>query len=141
MEVNMNEQGIMHVPDSKYCFPRGEHSLAIRLRLDRRDIIEKVEVIYECKYEIHEKQQSVCMERCYEDKLFAYYETQLLLSDVRLAYVFRIWENGKGYYFSEDGLSETYDFTLGYFNFFQLPYINKADIHEEVDWLREAVFY
>ena len=68
----MNEQGIMHVPDSKYCFPLEEHSLAIRLRLDRRDAIEKVELVYECKYEIHEKQKCVCMERRYEDKLFAY---------------------------------------------------------------------
>ena len=137
----MNEQGIMHVPDSKYCFPLDEHRLVLRLRLDRKDSIEKVEVIYECKYVIHENQKSVCMERRYEDRLYAYYETELLLTDVRLAYVFRIWEDGKGYYFSEDGLSETYDFTLGYFNFFQLPYINKADVHEEVDWMREAVFY
>lgn len=137
----MNQQGILHIPDSKYCFPLDAHTLVLRLRVDRRDQADRVEVIYECKYEIHLKQQSAVMTKKYEDKLFAYYETVLSLTDVRLAYVFRIWENGKGYYFSEDGLGENYDFTLGYYNFFQLPYINTADLHEEVSWLRHAVFY
>lgn len=137
----MNEQGILHTPDSKYCFPLDSHTLVLRLRVDKNDSLEKVEVIYECKYEIQEKQRHVTMERKYEDRLFAYYETALSLKDVRLAYVFRIWEQGKGYYFSEDGLSEVYNFSLGYYNFFQLPYINTADLHREVGWMREAVFY
>ncbi len=137
----MNEQGILHIPDSKYCFPLNEKQLVLRLRVDKRDCLDKVEILFESKYLIHEKQQSRFMERKYEDRLFAYYETVLTLEDVRLAYVFRLWENGKGVYFSEDGLSETYCFELGYFNFFQMAYINKADIHEEVEWMRDAVFY
>lgn len=141
MEVTMNEQGILHLPDSKYCFPLDDHKLALRLRVDRTDPVDKVEVIYGCKYTIHEKQHSAMMERKYEDRLFAYYEVVLSLTDVRIAYVFFIWDKEKGYYFSEDGLSKDYNFSLGYFNFFQLPYINKADIHAEVGWMREAVFY
>lgn len=137
----MNEQGILHVPNSKFCFPLGENTLVLRLRMDRRDHVEKVEAVYECKYEIHEKQRSVEMEKKYEDRLFSYYETVLTLDDVRLAYIFRIWENGKFFFFSEDGLSDSYDFSLGYFNFFQFPYINAADVHEEVKWMRGAVFY
>lgn len=137
----MNEQGILHIPDSKYCFPLDAHRLILRLRLDRRDSVEKVEVIHECKYNIHEKQQHVIMERKYEDRLFAYYEVMLTLTDVRFAYVFRIWEKDRVFYFSEDGLSEEYNFSLGYFNFFQMPYINEADIHKEVFWMRKAVFY
>ena len=137
----MNEQGMLHIPDSKYCFPLDNHRLVLRLRMDRKDQPEKVEVIYESKYIIHEQQQSVVMERKYEDALYAYYEVVLHVEDVRLAYVFRIWESGKGWYFSEDGISENYNFSLGYFNFFQMPYINNADIHKEVDWMKEAVFY
>lgn len=137
----MNEQGILHVPDSKYCFPLDTHRLVLRLRMDRKDHPEKVEVVYESKYVIHEKQQTIAMDKKYEDRLFAYYEVVLSLADVRLAYVFRIWENGKGFYFSEDGLSETYNFSLGYYNFFQLPYINAVDVHEETGWMRQAVFY
>ncbi len=137
----MNEQGILHIPDSKFCFSLDTRRLVLRLRVDRRDRPEKVEVIYESKYIIQQKQQCSEMERKYEDRLYAYYEILLPLQDVRFAYVFRIWENGKGYYFSEDGLSEDYDFSLAYFNFFQLAYINEADIHKEAEWMRSAVFY
>ncbi len=137
----MNEQAILHMPDSIYCFPLGEKEVLLRLRLDRRDAVEKVEVVYECKYRIQEKQECALLERRYEDRLFAYYETELALTDVRLAYVFRIWSEGKAFYFSEDGLSGTYDFSLAYFHFFQLPYINRADVHREVEWMEGAVFY
>ncbi len=115
--------------------------MVVRIRVDRNDRVEKVEVLYESKYEIYGKQRTIQMERKYEDRLYAYYETELILQDVRLAYVFRIWEDKKGYYFSEDGLSETYNFALGYYNFFQMPFINAVDIHEEVGWMRQAVFY
>ncbi|MBD5548432.1 MAG: alpha-glycosidase [Lachnospiraceae bacterium] len=137
----MNEHGILHMPDSKYCFPLNANSLVLRLRIDKNDSVDKIEVIHECKYKIQEKQQVTIMEKKYEDHLFSYYEVSLPLTDVRLAYVFRIWEKGKGYYYSEDGLSENYNFSLGYYNFFQLPYINEADVHQEVDWMKEAVFY
>lgn len=137
----MNEQAILHMTDSQYCFPLDAHSLVLRLRVDRRDEPEKVEVIYESKYVIHEKQRSAVMKKKYEDRLFVYYELRMQLEDVRLAYVFRIWEHGKGYYFSEDGISESYNFALGYFNFFQFPYINEVDIHKEVEWMEKAVFY
>lgn len=137
----MNEQGMLHIPDSRFCFSLNTRNLILRLRVDRRDKIEKVEVIYESKYVIQQKQQRREMERKYEDRLFAYYEILLPLEDVRFAYLFRIWENGKGYYYSEDGLTEEYDFALAYFNFFQVAYINEADIHKEAQWMRQAVFY
>ena len=64
----MNEQGILHIPDSKYCFPLDNNRLVLRLRMDRKDQPEKVEVIYESKYIIQDKQQSVLMEKKYEDE-------------------------------------------------------------------------
>lgn len=137
----MNEQALLHIPDSKYCFAVDEHHLVLRLRVDKNDPVEKVEVIYESKYLFHEQQKNLLMEGKYEDALFVYYEIMLEVKDVRFAYIFRIWENEKGFYFSEDGLSSTYNFQLGYFNFFQLPYINAIDIHREVSWMRKAVFY
>lgn len=137
----MNKQGILHIPDSKYCFPLDEKTLVLRLRLAKEDSVKKVEVIYESKYKIQQGQKCLEMERKYEDALFAWYEVTLVLSDVRLAYVFRIWEGERGFYFSEDGLTVQYDFSLAYFNFFQMPYINRADVHEEVPWMKDAVFY
>lgn len=137
----MNRQGILHIPDSKYCFPLDERTLVLRLRLDKRDAIEKVELIYESKYRIQQRQNKLLMEKKYEDSAYAWYETRMELSDVRFSYIFRIWENGCGLYYSEDGLTEEYDFSVAYFNFFQMPYINAADVHREVPWMRNAVFY
>lgn len=137
----MYEQALLHIPDSKYCFAVDEHHLVLRLRMDRKDCVEKVEVIFENKYLFQQQQQHQLMKKKFEDALFAYYEIMLELRDVRLAYIFRIWENGKGLYYSEDGISETYCFDLAYYNFFQMPYINSVDIHREVLWMRSAVFY
>ena len=66
---------------------------------------------------------------------------QNFLEDVRLAYIFRIEENGKTYYYSEDGLTEEYSFAEGFYNFFQMPYINENDRMETVEWMRSAIFY
>lgn len=137
----MNEQAILHIPDSRYCFPVSEKEVILRLRVDKRDPLDEVWVIYESKYVIQMRQLSREMERKYEDRLFAWYEVKLKLEDVRLSYIFRLKIRGEELYYSEDGLSDTYDFSLAYFNFFQLPYINSADIHREVSWMESAVFY
>lgn len=137
----MNEQALLHIPESGYCFAESGKKIVLRLRTDRRDEIDRVEVLYECKYRFQEKQQCFLMEKKYEDRLFAYYESTIDISDVRIAYVFRIRQGEDAWYFSEDGLTKEYDFSLGYFNFFQLSYINEADLHREVMWMRRAVFY
>ena len=45
----MNEHAILHVPDSKYCFPVGEQEVILRLRMDREDAAVKVSLIHACK--------------------------------------------------------------------------------------------
>lgn len=138
---DMNELAILHIPDSRYCFPVSEKEVVLRLRLDKRDAVREAAVVYESKYVIQTSQLFKTMERKYEDALFAWYEVSLKLEDVRLSYIFRLCEGEKEWYYSEDGVTESYDFSLAYFNFFQLPYINSADIHREVGWMRSAVFY
>lgn len=137
----MNKQALLHIPDSKFCFPLDNNTVVLRLQMDKSEEVEKVEVVYGCKYTIHMEQKTALMEEKYQDSLYKYYEITLKLDDVRLAYVFRIHKDGIGYYFSEDGITETYDFKLAYYNFFQLPYINESDIHPMVDWMENAVFY
>ncbi len=41
----------------------------------------------------------------------------------------------------EDGLTDTYGFEEGFYNFFQMPYINQNDVLPVVPWMRSAVFY
>jgi cyclomaltodextrinase / maltogenic alpha-amylase / neopullulanase len=137
----MNKQGILHIPQSKYCYPINQNTVVLRLRIDKKDTPDRVEVVYGCKYTFYLEQKTAEMEAKYQDDLFIYYEIPLSLQDVRLTYVFRIWKEQEYYYFSEDGLTAEYNFKLCYYNSFQMPYINKKDIHEIVDWMRGAVFY
>lgn len=137
----MNEYAMLHIPDSRYCFPIGEKELVIRLRTAKEDEETEVFLIHACKYDFQEKRESSAMHVGYSDRLYNYYEIKLQLEDVRLAYIFRIEKNGKIYYFSEDGITETYNFKEGFYNFFQMPYINKNDLMPTVDWMKDAVFY
>lgn len=136
----MNRYAMQHIVDSSYCFPVSEKEIVLRLRTARDDI-KSVQVIYESKYIFGEKQKKAPMIKAYTSELYDYYSIQLKLTDTRLAYVFLVNDGEKSYFFSEDGITETYDYTLGYYNFFQYPYINKADIMERVDWMKDAIFY
>ena len=137
----MNEHAILHIPDSRYCFATAEKELVIRLRVAKEDERMKVYLIYAPKYDFSIKRERLEMEVSYSDRLYHYYEVKLRLADVRFAYIFELEENGKIYYFSEDGVTDTYNFDEGFYNFFQMPYINSNDIMNVVDWMRNAVFY
>ncbi|MFU0828128.1 MAG: Neopullulanase / Cyclomaltodextrinase / Maltogenic alpha-amylase [Lachnoclostridium sp.] len=136
----MNRYAIQHIVDSAYCFPVSQNEIVLRLRTAKDDI-KKAYVIYESKYVIGEKQKKAEMTKGYTGELFDYFTIKLKLNDTRLAYVFYVNDGEDNYYFSEDGVTKSYDFSIGYFNFFQYPFINKADIMEVVPWMKNAVFY
>lgn len=137
----MNQYALLHTPDSRYCFAVGSNEIVIRLRAAKEDQQIKVFLVYGPKYQFQMEQLEVEMTAHYEDALYKYYEKRLQLNDVRLAYIFRIEEQGQVYYYSEDGLTETYSFPEAFYNFFQMPYINANDCMETVEWMRGAVFY
>ncbi len=136
----MNRHAIQHIVDSSYCFPVSQHEIVLRLRTAKDDI-KTASVIYENKYVIGEKQLKKEMTKSNTSGLFDYFTIKLDLKDTRLGYVFYVNDGESNYYFSEDGITETYDFTKGYYNFFQYPYINKVDIMESVEWMKKAIFY
>ncbi|WNZ88921.1 glycoside hydrolase family 13 protein [Streptococcus iniae] len=137
----MNSAGILHVPDSRYCFALSKNELVIRLRVAKEDADIRVKLVYGPKYSYHEFQKEEEMVVAFRDQTHVYFETRLLLDDVRLAYIFTIEKMGKTYYFSEDGLTANYDFSNGFYNFFQMPYINAIDVHKVISWTKKAVFY
>ncbi len=137
----MNEYAMLHIPDSRYCFAVGEKELVIRLRASKEDRGAAFFLLYQNKYDFYLSREKRRMERKYTDRLFDYYEVSLKLDDVRFAYIFQIEEDGKVFYYSEDGLTEDYDFSVGFYNFFQMPYINRNDLLPTVDWMKNAVFY
>lgn len=136
----MNKHAIQHIVDSSYCFPISPNQITLRLRTAKNDI-EKVWVIYESKYVIADRQVKVELERQMQGRQYDYYSVTLDLTDTRIGYVFYIFDGEKYYYFSEDGLTDTYDFAIGYYNFFQYPYINTIDIMQQIKWTENAVFY
>ncbi len=137
----MTENAIFHEPESKYCFATGKNTIKLRFRIARTDKPEKIEVIYGGKYEFATAQLSKKMNIIAEDRLYTYYGTELVLDDLRLAYVFKITEKGKSLYYSEDGLTDNYDFEFNYYNCFQYSYINESDIHRITHGADGAVFY
>lgn len=136
----MNRFAMQHIVDSSYCFPISSNEIVLRLRTAKDDIV-CAQVMYESKYVIGETQKTIDMCKAYSGELFDFYEVKLTLEDTRLAYVFYVDDGKKKYFFSEDGVTETYDFTLGFYNFFQYPYINDVDVMECVPWMKTAVFY
>lgn len=136
----MNRHAIQHIVDSSYCFPISPKQITLRLRTAKNDI-ERAWVIYESKYVIADRQQKVEMEKKFSGGLYDYYSVTLDLTDTRIGYVFYVYDGEEYYFFSEDGLTKTYNYALGYYNFFQYPYINEADILPKVEWTEHAVFY
>lgn len=137
----MNKQAIFHISDSNYCYAVNKNTAELILRTDKNDFFDAVNVIYGNKYDYHLKRQKASMTLRFSDDLFSYYFVRLTLEDVRFVYVFELETGGGLFYFSEDGVTDGYDFSFAYFNSFQLPYINEADVMPTVDWLRNGVFY
>lgn len=137
----MNELAIFHAPETQYCFAYQASVIRVRLRIDKHDSPEKIEVIYGAKYDFALQQNACEMKRQYEDHLYAYYTAEIPLKDVRFVYVFKIFDHSKIYYFSEDGLTNHYDYTLSYFNCFQYAYVFHEDAQKPVQWMENAVFY
>lgn len=137
----MNECAILHTPESKFCFALSKNEVVLRLRISSDDVPLTVNVIYGGKYDFARVRLSAEMKREYVDRLFAYYTVKLKIEDYRLVYVFEIIEGENRFYYSEDGLSKSYDFELSYYNCFQYAYINDCDIQKPVEWMGNATFY
>lgn len=136
----MIEQAIFHKPETEYAYAKDKKTISLRLRTAKEDVPE-VDVVYGGKYNFAQRYHRAHMTLSYTDRIFNYYVVDLELEDVRLVYVFEIREGDKVYYFSEDGLTDYYDFTLNYYNAFQIAYINETDVHKKVEWMEGACFY
>ena len=105
----MNRHAILHIIDSSYCFPVSENKIVLRLRTAKNDI-KYAEVVYENKYDFGISRNTQEMSKLYTSELYDYFVVTLTLNDPRLAYVFRVFDGDRYYYFSEDGITKDYDF-------------------------------
>ncbi len=137
----MNKQAILHIQDSQYAYALDAHTIQVTLRTAAGDSFERVGIIYGNKYDYYIKQKRAPLEKRFSDGTFDYYTAAVRVRDVRFVYIFELMDEGKVYYFSEDGVTETYDYRLAYYNCFQFPFINSADVMDVVGWMKRASFY
>lgn len=136
----MIEQAIYHKPETEYGYARDGKTFCLRIRTAREDC-PRITVVYGGKYDFWETQHRQEMDLSYRDRLYNYYTAELQPEDIRLVYVFEIRQGGNVRFYSEDGLSDTYDYTLNFYNAFQIAYINDSDVHKPVSWMSSACFY
>ena len=137
----MNVHAIYHRPESNFCFAISKNSVVLRIRFAKDEDINDLSVLYNSKYDIAKKQYKASMSFLCCDGTYDYYRAILTLKDPRLAYVFEFFSKGKKYYFCERGIKDFYDFSLAYYDSFQLAYLNENDVTQNVEWLNNAVFY
>ena len=138
----MNIYAIHHVPDSEYAYPLNENTLRLVLKVARGEKFQEVAVLWNNKYDFDKRRYFARMRKLCSDALHDYYVCDLQSTDVRFAYIFLLTLPGdKEYYFSEEGVTEEYDFKHGYYTFFQFPFINRADVVTPVPWAKQAIFY
>lgn len=136
----MLEQALYHKPETEYGYARDGRTFCLRIRTAREDTPE-ITLVYGGKYDFWETQERKKMTLSFRDRLFNYYTVEIQPKDIRLVYVFEIRQGGEVLYYSEDGLTGQYDFTLNFYNAFQIAYINDSDIHKPVGWMESACFY
>lgn len=131
-----------HESDSIYSFPVSDNEVEIRLLTKKDDDIAKVELIYNDKYVFHKTVKALPMPKVNSDDTFDYYVIRVKLVDKRFAYVFRLTlTDDSVYYFSESGVTNHYDITKGFYDFFQVSFINDLDVVKRSDVLKNRVFY
>ena len=138
----MNKYAITHIPDSEYAYPLDESTLRLVLKVARGEEYKEIAVLWNNKYDFTKRRYYARMRKLCSDGQHDYYICDLAGSDVRFAYIFLLTLPDDGeYYYSEEGVTEEYDFKHGYYTFFQYPFINKADVITAVPWAKEAVVY
>lgn len=137
----MNIPAVTHRGRGIDCYPLDEHTFRIRLTTAKGDF-DRAEICY-CmnKYAWSTQRQTLPLPRIADDDTLDYYQIDLTGDDTRLCYLFLLYYNSECFYFSEEGLSRTYDFERAYYSFFQYPYIFPCNVHRHIPWTDTTVMY
>lgn len=137
----MNIPAVTHRGRGIDCYPLDEHTFRIRLTTAKGDF-DRAEICY-CmnKYAWSTQRQTLPLPRIADDDTLDYYQIDLTGDDTRLCYLFLLYHNSECFYFSEEGLSRTYDFERAYYTFFQYPYIFPCNVHRHIPWTDTTVMY
>lgn len=136
----MNKQAIFHMPQSQYAYGVGKHSMVVRLRTDKRDWL-SVRLCYGDRVDPLNpiRMKEIPMAAQESDDLFTYYEAVIQDEYTRICYYFCIQEEEKEFFYNERGLQK--DRPWNRTEFFQFPYLHKADLIAPPEWAKDIVMY
>lgn len=133
------EEAIYHVPKDEYCYPLNENSMMVVIRVRRGDILGG-KLVYTDRYS-HENYSPPVNKKELEfygsDHLFDYWRCHFEVEKRRPKYLFLLETNTRVYWYSKLGLTKDQPAE----DWFEFPYIPRADLPSYPDWLKEAVFY
>lgn len=132
---------VFHTPGTVDACPL-EGQMHLRFRCAKGQVLH-ARLIYNCdKNQWWQHRDTAAMALTFTDSELDYYSVAVPLTDTRFAYIFELrCADGTTRYFSEEGLSETYDHSLGYFNFFQYTSQFSCDAMTVPGWVKTAVCY
>lgn len=137
----MLNSSIAHIAGTVDACPM-EGRMHLRFRV-RRGELRGARLLYNCDKNLWQKfRLEAPMARSFADSELEYYSAAVPLTDTRFAYIFELdCADGRTRYLSEEGLTDTYDHDLGYFNFFQYTSQFPCDTMEVPQWVKTAVCY
>ena len=132
---------VSHIPGTVDACPmNGQMHLRFRVQ---KGMIQSAKLVYNCdKNKWHEFRNEAEMEITSTDSELEYYSVSVPLTDTRFSYIFELnCKDGKIRYLSEEGLTDSYDHTLGYFSFFQYTSQFACDTMAVPEWVKTATCY
>lgn len=136
----MNKSAILHIPLSQYAFAEDEHTLTIRLRAAKGDLIscalyygDRVDPVNPIAV------KKLTMDKKATDDLFDYYETVIQDIYTRVCYYFWLDDGKEQVYYYERNFCK--EMTCSRTEYFQFPYIRREDIIDIPSWAEDMVMY
>ena len=132
---------ISHIPGTVDACPM-DGMMHLRFRV-QKGMIRSAKLVYNCDKNMwHQFRLEARMKLTFSDSELEYYSVAVSLTDTRFSYIFELTcTDGKIRYLSEEGLTENYDHTLGYFSFFQYTSQFACDTMAVPEWVKTATCY
>ena len=132
---------ISHIPGTVDACPM-DGMMHLRFRVQKGMIL-SAKLVYNCDKNMwHQFRKEADMVLAFSDSELEYYSVAVPLTDTRFSYIFELTcTDGKIRYLSEEGLTGSYDHTLGYFSFFQYTSQFACDTMAVPEWVKTATCY
>lgn len=146
----MNRSAVLHIPMSQYAFAEAEDRFVIRLRAQKGDL-DNCMLFYGDRACTASPVQftKIAMERRYQDELYDFYEAVLAPCPVRICYYFELVKGEETVYYYADAFHHDLPDLImpdgyvveGRSEYYQYPYIMRAEVQSLPQWFQEAVVY